>query len=84
MGHQPLTYTLQKTDIDQLSVTFKNHEIILLVPQQTALNWTNTESVGFDHQDYSGLYLLVEKDFKCLDNVTEHQSDNYPNPLAGK
>nr|WP_157543792.1 hypothetical protein [Mucilaginibacter paludis] len=56
----------------------------MLVPQQTALNWTNTESVGFDHQDYSGLYLLVEKDFKCLDNVTEHQSDNYPNPLAGK
>jgi len=25
---------------------------------------------------------LVEKDFKCLDNVAEDQSDNYPNPLA--
>jgi hypothetical protein len=27
------------------------------------------------------LHLLVEKDFTCLDNVTEDQSDNYPNPL---
>ena len=30
------------------------------------------------------LYLLLEKDFKCLDNTTEDQSDNYPNPLAEK
>jgi hypothetical protein len=26
--------------------------------------------------------LLVEKDFVCLDNTIEDQSDNYPNPLA--
>ena len=28
------------------------------------------------------LYILIEKDFKCLDNTIEDQSDNYPNPLA--
>jgi hypothetical protein len=30
------------------------------------------------------LYLLVEKDYTCLDNVEEDQSDNYPNPLLKK
>jgi hypothetical protein len=28
------------------------------------------------------LFLLVEKDFVCLDNTVEDQSDNYPNPNA--
>jgi hypothetical protein len=25
---------------------------------------------------------LLEKDFACLDNTLEDQSDNYPNPKA--
>jgi hypothetical protein len=25
---------------------------------------------------------LIEKDFQCLDNTEEDQSDMYPNPLA--
>jgi hypothetical protein len=28
------------------------------------------------------LFLLIEKDFVCLDNTFEDQSDNYPNPNA--
>jgi hypothetical protein len=35
-------------------------------------------NVPLDGQE--SLYLLVEKDFKCLDNVAEDQSDNYENP----
>jgi len=41
----------------------------------------NTDRVGFENHD-AGLHLLVEKDFVCLDEVNEDQSDNYPNPLA--
>ena len=29
-------------------------------------------------------FLLLEKDFACLDNTHEDQSDKYPNPKAGK
>ena len=43
--------------------------------------WTTTEKVGFDSKE-DGLYVLIEKDFMCLDIVAEDQSDNYPNPLA--
>jgi len=40
-----------------------------------------TDKVGFENAD-GKLHLLVEKDFVCLDEVAEDQSDNYPNPLA--
>jgi hypothetical protein len=42
-----------------------------------------TDRVGFDGQ--SGLVkILVEKDFVCIDNTLEDQSDNYPNLFAVK
>jgi hypothetical protein len=43
--------------------------------------WEDTDKVGFE-ETAGTIYLLVEKDFKCLDNVAEDQSDNYPNPLS--
>jgi hypothetical protein len=51
--------------------------------------WINTDQTGFEYfMDLEGtedkLYLLVEKDFTCLDKVDEDQSDNYPNPLLNK
>jgi hypothetical protein len=45
--------------------------------------FAETDKVGFEGK-HGALNLLVEKDFTCLDNVAEDQSDNYPNPLADK
>jgi hypothetical protein len=64
-----------------LTYTFIDDAINLVLPLHMADEWTNTERVGFEDTDGT-LALSVEKDFKCLDNVTEDQSDNYPNPLA--
>jgi hypothetical protein len=83
IGDDTLTYILQRTAEDQLSASFKNNIITLLVPEKIADEWINTEQVGFNAtQDKT--QLLVEKDFTCLDEVDEDQSDNYPNPLAAK
>lgn len=42
--------------------------------------------VGFNNKmpldNGEHLFLLVEKDFVCLDNTFEDQSDNFPNPNA--
>lgn len=84
IGDENLTYILERTMCDKLVVSFKNNIIALSVPERLADEWTGTERVGFDNKDEDGLFLLVEKDFKCLDNVTEDQSDNYENPLAAK
>lgn len=80
-GAAQLTYSLQKTTTGGLKAVFENNNITLYIPDAMADEWVNTERVGFENND-GNLYLLIEKDFKCLDNVAEDQSDNYPNPLA--
>jgi len=56
------------------------------VPVSLANQWTDSDEVGFQHiqilPDGTELFLLVEKDFVCIDNTFEDQSDNYPNPNA--
>lgn len=77
---------IRKDEIDSLTAKFENGQIILEVPSHLAKNWDTDERVGFNHQqkleDGSILHLLIEKDFVCLDNTMEDQSDNYPNPKA--
>jgi len=80
-GTQTLVYALQRFVGDHLTANFKNNKITLYMPELMANEWTNSERVGCECNK-NGFYLLVEKDFKCLDNVADNQSDNYPNPLV--
>lgn len=76
-----LSYVLQRVNADVITAQFVNDTITLFMPAAMANEWTSTERVGFDNE-LGTLSLYIEKDFKCLDNVAEDQSDNYPNPLA--
>ena len=78
---QSLTYELRTTAGDALTAEFDHNTITLLIPEQMVADLVNTEKIGIEDKS-SPLHLLVEKDFTCLDNVDEDQSDNYPNPLA--
>ena len=69
-----------------LGADFSNGKITMLVPASMAEEWATSDVVGFSDNvplDNGGsLFLLLEKDFKCIDgDVTEDQSDNYENPL---
>ena len=64
---------------DTMQATFENHMITLFLPERLGKDWHTNEQVGFQHHQ-DKLFLLLEKDFTCLDNTTEDQSDNYPNP----
>lgn len=79
----PLIYALQLTDGEILTASFIDSKITLCMSHQMIAEFINTDTVGFNNRD-GELDLLVEKDFTCLDNVAEDQSDNYPNPLAEK
>jgi hypothetical protein len=81
LGTQKLIYALQRYPEDELTADFNDQKIVLYVPDYIANEWTTTDRVGFENNN-GALYLLIEKDFKCLDNVAEDQSDNYPNPLS--
>lgn len=87
LGNQVLSYAVKATDdVDKLSATYINNKITLLLPAALASTWEGSPLVGYDAYMESAngenLYILLEKDYKCLDNTVEDQSDNFENPLA--
>ncbi|UII81266.1 hypothetical protein [Flagellimonas sp. CMM7] len=83
------TYTLvAKEGITELEADFVDNSITIYFPKSEQKDWANTDRVGLsnsvDWNDPAALSILVEKDFTCLDNTDEDQSDNYPNPLISK
>jgi hypothetical protein len=85
-GPSQLAYVLKQKPQETMSASFENNTVTVIMPSKWAEEWINTERVGYEYTmplpNGEELYLLVEKDFVCLDNTTEDQSDNYPNPLA--
>lgn len=82
-GNRQLIYQLKSTEQDDLTASFVDDTITVMVPLAKLNQLAQTDKVGFDGKD-GALYILIEKDFQCLDDVAEDQSDNYPNPLAAK
>lgn len=81
------TYALKASEkVDKLQVEFVGDAITMFLPEEESRQWFASDKVGFENTVLLGndkeLFLLLEKDFACLDNTTEDQSDNYPNPLA--
>jgi hypothetical protein len=80
------TYSLQaKEGITHLEADFSNGNMAIYIPASLPAPWAANEQVGFEHHLDLGhnrsLYLLIEKDFKCLDAPPhEDQSDNFDNP----
>lgn len=84
-GLSSLTYVLQTADdTDELSAKFTDREITVGVPSAMAQNWTKTEKVSLlgeqINADGEPLKILIEKDFVCLDRISdEDNKDAYPN-----
>jgi hypothetical protein len=81
-----LVYVVKSSEEATLSAGFANGSITLYVPATMLQQWASTDLVGLDYNmplpDGKYLYLLIEKDFKCIDAaITEDQSDMYENPL---
>ena len=75
-----------KENITGLQAEFKEDTITLYLPKNESLTWPDIDRVGYENKmvlnDGQVLNLLLEKDFVCLDERVEDQSDNYPNPKA--
>ena len=82
-GDTELVYVLQATVDNEISANFKDNIMTMYIPKIMIGKLANTDEVGFEGR-YGELQMLIEKDFTCLDEVAEDQSDNYPNPLAQK
>jgi hypothetical protein len=86
-GNSELVYALQsKANSNEISANFEGNTVTVTIPENLKKEWVETEIIGLENKIDIGmgkqLFLLIEKDFVCLDNTLEDQSDNYPNPNA--
>jgi len=73
-------YEIHVAEFDALAADLVDCHMILQLPRLMLNELVESDKVGFTGN--SGLItLLIEKDFTCLENVEEDQSDNFPNPL---
>ncbi len=86
-GNNTFSYILQSSaENENLDAGFLNGVVTMHVPDALLKGWESNETVGFSHNKPlpggEHLFLLLEKDFKCIDNtMMEDQSDNFDNPL---
>ena len=86
IGNNLFLYALRNDPtVNELSASFIGIKMTMQVPPPMVAEWTTTEKVGYENNMDTGngkkLYLLLEKDFKCLDAPPhEDQSDNFENP----
>lgn len=87
-GDRKLIYTLQIVDQAEVSADYDGDFIMVNVPPIVAKEWSGSDEVGFEHRqqlpDGEDLYILVEKDFQCLNpRRGEDESDLFDNPVSG-
>ena len=86
IGSNEFRYELVAIDNDTPLASYSDHTITISLPIKFTTSWFDNDVVGIQHvqvnSDGSELMLLIEKDFACLDNTFEDQSDNYVNPKA--
>lgn len=84
-GNRRLTYSLvDKEGIETLEATYAGDTITVYITRDAKDTWLASDRVGYsnvvDSNSPDQLSILVEKDFICMDDSLEDQSDNYPNP----
>jgi hypothetical protein len=82
-----LQYTLRRSvECPAIDAAYHDNTITVLVPQSLLADWDIDDRVGFEArvplEGGNSLFVLIEKDFQCLDNTDEDQSENYPNPKS--
>jgi hypothetical protein len=73
-----------KEDLQNPTVSYAENAINVYIPKDFVNEWPRNNVVGTSAQhrteDGTEIFILIEKDFKCLDDPAEDQSDNYANP----
>ena len=84
----PFIYALQAKDtVEQMEAVCNANKIEITISKYLIAGWATNAKVGFQYtlplENKKELSLLIEKDFACMDETVEDQSDNYPNPKVG-
>jgi len=83
---QALKYSVAVTDgVDVVTAQFNDNQILIMIPESDALDWTTTDRVGIEARQEVGnnteLSILIEKDFECTARPDDpDKADAFPNP----
>lgn len=83
---QALRYAIAASDgIEEVTAQFSDNQILVLLPESVALDWTTGNGVGIEASmsvgNDSDLSILLEKDFECIGRPDDPDRDDaYPNP----
>lgn len=88
IGAGTLHFCIRGKEITDPIIKLEQDGVHLLVPLTRLADWYTPEQVGFElilpNADGSELKILVEKDFKCLTERNEDESQSFDNPMAGQ
>ncbi len=81
-GNDVFIYTLFTHDsAEPILASFSNGEIRISLNSEWAKKWPNSEEVGIQTPTEDSLFVLIEKDFKCLTvREGEDESGLFQNP----
>ena len=76
-----LEYTLKLGQGEHPQASFTAQQITILLPNELATNWINSEEVSIEYQqaytDGQYLQLLIEKDFPCRHTEEQDLQDTF-------
>ncbi|MFB6455488.1 hypothetical protein ACE38W_09485 [Chitinophaga sp. Hz27] len=88
IGTGTLHFVIRGKDIPAPTAKLEHDGVHLLLPIPQLQLWISSGDVGFSldipNADGSNLAILVEKDFKCLTDRAEDDSESFDNPMASK
>ncbi len=73
-------YRLLRKPDTELNADLENGRIVVTIPDEQAILWATSEQVGLEGNTENGVSILIEKDFKCLTERDEDESDLFVNP----
>jgi len=82
-----LGYQLIMSEESQISASFNDDIISIIIPIIVAQKWCQGEQISMESSIAKDgiLHILVEKDFVCLTpRAGEDESDMFPNPLSNQ
>ena len=77
-----LAYAIERRPVAAIEARLEGSRVVVVVPDALALDFCDTDRVGFDGQS-GAVRVLVEKDWQCLAPRDEDEGDAYPHPDAG-
>lgn len=85
IGPNALQYILKQEVCEAIYATLNEQTITVFIPQYLCKDWHVDERIGFESPANQDLYILIEKDFKCMmPRPNEDETSLYENPQAHK